>query len=77
MKSKNHKKPLRNPVMPDSNKTGVERFKSTQQIKVTDENAAKYAAAFLIKIYGRLGYIIKLIEEGKTKMNPDGTPRNI
>lgn len=69
------KKPLRNPVIPDINKTGVKRLKQTNQIKVTDQNAMKYAAAFLIKIYGRLGYIIKLLEENKSNINSDGTPK--
>ena len=54
------KKPLKNPVIKDD---AFKRMKHTQQIKVTDENAAKYTAAFLIKVYGRLGYMIKLMEK--------------
>lgn len=63
-----------NPVIKDD---ALARFKQTQQIKVTDENAAKYGAAFTIKtydvlnkIYGRLGYIIKLLEQKGTDGNP-------
>lgn len=66
------KKPIKNPVIPDDS---LKQYRNSQQIKVTDENAAKYAAAFLIKIYGRLGYIIKLLEETKGNKNSDGTPR--
>lgn len=35
----------------------------TDQIKVTHENADVLAVHFLSKIYGRLGYLIKLLEE--------------
>ena len=57
-------------VIPDGAKDRPGRVHSTQQIKITDENATKYTAAFLIKVYGRLGYIIKLMEEGKKDSNP-------
>lgn len=35
----------------------------TDQIKVTHENADLLTVHFLSKIYGRLGYLIKLLEE--------------
>lgn len=35
------------------------------QIKVTAENASVLTVHFLSKIYGRLGYLIKLLEEKK------------
>lgn len=36
-----------------------------QQIQVTSENAAVLTVHFLSKIYSRLGYIVKLLEEKK------------
>lgn len=36
-----------------------------QQVKVTSENAAVLTVHFLAQIHGRLGYIIKLLEEKK------------
>jgi len=36
-----------------------------QQIQVTLENAPKLTVHFLERIYGRLGYLIKILEEGK------------
>lgn len=54
---------------------GLKQLRQTKQIKITDENCHKYGAAFtvktfdmLVKIYGRLGYMIKLLE-GKDKDN--------
>lgn len=35
------------------------------QIKVTPENAAMLTVHFLSQIHGRLGYVIKLLEEKK------------
>ena len=36
-----------------------------KQIKITAENAPLFAVHYLAQIYGRLGYIIKLLEEKK------------
>ncbi len=47
-------------VIKDQHK--ISQSKNTQQIVITDENANKMAAAFAVKIYNRLGYIIKLLE---------------
>lgn len=38
-----------------------------QDIKVTNENAAIIAVHFLQLIYGRLGYIIKILEKPQDK----------
>lgn len=38
---------------------------SPNEIKVTHENAPLLSVHFLSKIYARLGYMIKLIEERK------------
>lgn len=49
----------------------VERPKSPppnegrQTIKVTAENAPMLTVHYLVQIYGRLGYIVKLLEEKK------------
>lgn len=40
----------------------VEKTKENQ-IKVTPENAPLLAVHYLAQIYGRLGYIVKLLEE--------------
>lgn len=36
-----------------------------QQLKVTEDNALVLSVHFLSQIYGRLGYIVKLLEEKK------------
>lgn len=36
-----------------------------KQIQVTAENAPLLAVHYLAQIYGRLGYIVKLLEENK------------
>lgn len=37
----------------------------TNKVEVTPENAAVLTVHFLSQIYGRLGYIVKLLEEKK------------
>lgn len=41
----------------------INQSKNTQQVVITTENATKMGAAFNVKIYNRLGYIIKLLEK--------------
>ena len=54
------KKP-KNPVI----KADEAKKLQNKEIKVTQENALPLAVHFLSKIYARLGYIIKLLEEKK------------
>lgn len=51
----------------DSKKSKLPLIAQTkeQQIKVTPENAAMLQVHFLSQIYGRLGYIVKLLEGKK------------
>lgn len=44
---------------------GKKQEPKEQEIKVTNENAPVLMVHFLSKIYGRLGYIVKLLEEKK------------
>jgi hypothetical protein len=55
------KKKPKNPAL---NSDDAKKFQN-KEIKVTQENALPLAVHFLSKIYGRLGYIIKILEEKK------------
>ena len=59
------KKP-KNPVIKPDDAQKL-RVNNSQRVEVTAENAPKLAVHFLQHIYGRLGYIIKLMEEYKGK----------
>lgn len=58
MKSKKPK----NPVIKPTDKV-IKKDNKSHRIEVTNENAPKLTVHFLQQIYGRLGYIIKLLEE--------------
>lgn len=47
------------------NKPLIEKPNKDSQIKVTPENAGMLTVHFLSQIHGRLGYIIRLLEEKK------------
>lgn len=54
-----------NPQTPEN--IQPEKVEQTKQIPVTQENAPILQVHFLQQIYARLGYIIKILEEKKSK----------
>ena len=48
-----------------ANSTAEVKAVQSNKIEVTPENAAVLTVHFLSQIYGRLGYIVKLLEERK------------
>jgi hypothetical protein len=48
-----------------ANSTADLKTVQVNKIEVTPENAAVLTVHFLSQIYGRLGYIVKLLEEKK------------
>lgn len=59
----------RKPSNPVIKKSDADKLQAQgpQRIEVTVENAPKLTVHFLQHIYGRLGYMIKLLEEIKEK----------
>lgn len=54
---------MRKPKNPVIKPEEAKQMEKAKRIEVTLENAPKLSVHFLEKIYGRLGYIIKLLEK--------------
>ena len=58
---------IKNPVLKADDTNKLPQKPKQHKIEVTLENAPKLTVHFLQQIYGRLGYMIKILEEIKNK----------